>query len=80
MDLNCSQIITSGDYYDYIAAYTPYLYNMLSYTPGVCVNNIDNQWLVINYEGDVRSRGLGDVYKRQDAVYSLALLTQELTI
>ncbi len=52
MDLNCSQIITSGDYYDYIAAYTPYLYNMLSYTPGVCVNNIDNQWLVIHYEVD----------------------------
>ncbi|MCI6022296.1 MAG: peptidase, partial [[Bacteroides] pectinophilus] len=50
--MNCSQIITSENYYDYIAAYTPYLYNMLSYTPGVCVNNIDDEWLVIHYKGD----------------------------
>lgn len=67
MDLDCSQIITSNDYYDYIVSFNPALYNLLSSMPELCINNIDNEWIILHYPADnqlnVSRRGYTEIPK-----------------
>ncbi len=49
MPADCSQTIISNDYRDYIVSYTPALYNALLTVPDICINAVDNEWIIIHY-------------------------------
>jgi hypothetical protein len=42
----CSEMITDEDIYDYIVVNLPGINKMLQSNPDVCIQKVDDQWLV----------------------------------
>ena len=45
----CSEMITDEDIYDYIVVNLPGINKMLQSNPDVCIQKVDDQWLVADY-------------------------------
>lgn len=68
---NCSQTIISNDYHDFIINYNSSLYESLVENPSVCVQNIDNQWILLHSPAEYTPSVSRDGYLLIPKLYAL---------